>query len=109
MNTKIFVSLTDTAKEWLVREAYNPADGARPLRDTARAWVPGLQLGKRTCLVRSSAYTGSHFAKGAAAVRCRNRMVGPPSSWSRDQEESIGRLGQWSVGTFGSSSSDTAI
>ena len=29
---KIFVSLTDTAKEWLVREGYDPAYGARPLK-----------------------------------------------------------------------------
>ena len=48
-----------------------------------------------------SAYTGSHFAKGAAAVAAGNRMVGPPSSWSRDQEASIGRLGQWTVRASG--------
>jgi ATP-dependent Clp protease ATP-binding subunit ClpB len=29
---KIFVTLTDTAKEWLVREGYDPAYGARPLK-----------------------------------------------------------------------------
>jgi ATP-dependent Clp protease ATP-binding subunit ClpB len=29
---KIFVALTDTAKEWLVREGYDPAYGARPLK-----------------------------------------------------------------------------
>ena len=29
---KIFVSLTDKAKEWLVREGYDPAYGARPLK-----------------------------------------------------------------------------
>ena len=29
---KIFVALTDTAKEWLVREGYAPAYGARPLK-----------------------------------------------------------------------------
>jgi ATP-dependent Clp protease ATP-binding subunit ClpB len=29
---KIFVSLTDAAKEWLVREGYDPAYGARPLK-----------------------------------------------------------------------------
>jgi ATP-dependent Clp protease ATP-binding subunit ClpB len=29
---KILVSLTDTAKEWLVREGYDPAYGARPLK-----------------------------------------------------------------------------
>ena len=29
---KIFVELTDTAKEWLVREGYDPAYGARPLK-----------------------------------------------------------------------------
>ena len=29
---KIFVSLTDEAKEWLVREGYDPAYGARPLK-----------------------------------------------------------------------------
>jgi ATP-dependent Clp protease ATP-binding subunit ClpB len=29
---KIFVSLTDPAKEWLVREGYDPAYGARPLK-----------------------------------------------------------------------------
>jgi ATP-dependent Clp protease ATP-binding subunit ClpB len=29
---KVFVSLTDTAKEWLVREGYDPAYGARPLK-----------------------------------------------------------------------------
>ena len=44
-----------------------------------------------------SAYTGSHFVKGAAAVAAGNRMVGPPSSWSRDQEESLGRLGQRTI------------
>jgi hypothetical protein len=34
-----------------------------------------------------SAYTGSDFGKGAAAIAAGNWMVGPPSSWSRDQEE----------------------
>ena len=29
---KIFVVLTDAAKEWLVREGYDPAYGARPLK-----------------------------------------------------------------------------
>ena len=29
---KIFVELTDTAKEWLVREGYDPSYGARPLK-----------------------------------------------------------------------------
>jgi ATP-dependent Clp protease ATP-binding subunit ClpB len=29
---KIFVELTDAAKEWLVREGYDPAYGARPLK-----------------------------------------------------------------------------
>ncbi len=29
---KIFVTLTDTAREWLVREGYDPAYGARPLK-----------------------------------------------------------------------------
>jgi ATP-dependent Clp protease ATP-binding subunit ClpB len=29
---KIFVTLTDAAKEWLVREGYDPAYGARPLK-----------------------------------------------------------------------------
>jgi ATP-dependent Clp protease ATP-binding subunit ClpB len=29
---KIFVSLTDAAKDWLVREGYDPAYGARPLK-----------------------------------------------------------------------------
>ncbi len=29
---KIFVALTDTAKDWLVREGYDPAYGARPLK-----------------------------------------------------------------------------
>jgi ATP-dependent Clp protease ATP-binding subunit ClpB len=29
---KIFVELTDPAKEWLVREGYDPAYGARPLK-----------------------------------------------------------------------------
>ena len=29
---KIFVTLTDPAKEWLVREGYDPAYGARPLK-----------------------------------------------------------------------------
>ena len=29
---KIFVTLTDAAREWLVREGYDPAYGARPLK-----------------------------------------------------------------------------
>ena len=29
---KIFVALTDAAKDWLVREGYDPAYGARPLK-----------------------------------------------------------------------------
>ena len=29
---KIFVTLTEAAKEWLVREGYDPAYGARPLK-----------------------------------------------------------------------------
>ncbi len=29
---KVFVTLTDKAKDWLVREGYDPAYGARPLK-----------------------------------------------------------------------------
>ena len=29
---KIFVTLTDSAKDWLVREGHDPAYGARPLK-----------------------------------------------------------------------------
>ena len=29
---KIYVALTDAAKDWLVREGYDPAYGARPLK-----------------------------------------------------------------------------
>jgi hypothetical protein len=36
-------------------------------------------------------------------------MVGPPSSWSRDQEESNGKLGQWTVRAPGVRRSETAI
>ena len=32
-------------------------------------------------------------------------MVGPPSSWSRDQEESLGRLRQQTIRTAGARSS----
>ncbi len=36
---KIFVELTDTAKDWLVREGYDPAYGARPLKRTIQRQV----------------------------------------------------------------------
>src|SRR5678816_483788 len=29
---KVFVTLTDAAKDWLVREGYDPSFGARPLK-----------------------------------------------------------------------------
>src|SRR5688500_11011221 len=37
----------------------------------------------------SPAYTDVTSFKGAAAVAAGNRMVGPPSSWSRDQEDRL--------------------
>jgi ATP-dependent Clp protease ATP-binding subunit ClpB len=36
---KIFVTLTDTAKEWLVREGYDPAYGARPLKRAIQRFI----------------------------------------------------------------------
>jgi ATP-dependent Clp protease ATP-binding subunit ClpB len=36
---KIFVELTDTAKDWLVREGYDPAYGARPLKRAIQRFV----------------------------------------------------------------------
>ena len=36
---KIFVELTDTAKEWLVREGYDPAYGARPLKRAIQKYI----------------------------------------------------------------------
>ena len=36
---KVFVMLTDTAKEWLVREGYDPAYGARPLKRAIQRFI----------------------------------------------------------------------
>jgi len=36
---KIFVTLTDAAKDWLVREGYDPAYGARPLKRAIQRFV----------------------------------------------------------------------
>jgi ATP-dependent Clp protease ATP-binding subunit ClpB len=36
---KVFVTLTDTAKEWLVREGYDPAYGARPLKRAIQRFI----------------------------------------------------------------------
>jgi ATP-dependent Clp protease ATP-binding subunit ClpB len=36
---KIFVTLTDAAKDWLVREGYDPAYGARPLKRAIQRFI----------------------------------------------------------------------
>ena len=36
---KVFVTLTDAAKEWLVREGYDPAYGARPLKRAIQRFI----------------------------------------------------------------------
>jgi ATP-dependent Clp protease ATP-binding subunit ClpB len=36
---KVFVTLTDAAKEWLVREGYDPAFGARPLKRAIQRFI----------------------------------------------------------------------
>ena len=36
---KVFVTLTETAKEWLVREGYDPAYGARPLKRAIQRFI----------------------------------------------------------------------
>jgi ATP-dependent Clp protease ATP-binding subunit ClpB len=36
---KIFVTLTDASREWLVREGYDPAYGARPLKRAIQRYI----------------------------------------------------------------------
>jgi ATP-dependent Clp protease ATP-binding subunit ClpB len=36
---KVFVSLTEAAKDWLVREGYDPAYGARPLKRAIQRFI----------------------------------------------------------------------